>query len=189
MDQNEGFGIPEMLDVLKPNFIKDALDKSAAIPIAEETPEQRMARLQHLADLQIGRETDAEIIERLVAEARAKRAAELLPMDTAGFPADYDRVEIYEGQGEHDLPYVPLTLNGYCIKAPRGVEVILPHVFVTECLDHAIETRVTQSKGGLTLRSAHRFPYRAVGKATPDEYKAYQKQQKELATQQLAAAA
>ena len=170
MDQNEGFGIP-------------------AIPVANETPDQRMARLQHLADLQIGAETDAEIVERLVAEARAKRAAELLPMDTAGFPADYDRIEIYEGQGEHDLTYVPLTLDGFCIKAPRGAEIIVPHVFVTECLDHAIETRVLQRPGGLVMRSANRFPYKMLGKATPEEYHAYQKEQKALASQQLAAAA
>lgn len=172
MDQNDGFGIPEV----------------NAAP-ASETPEQRMARLQHLADLQIGKETDAEIVERLVAEARAKRAAELLPVDTAGFPADYDRIEIYEGQGEYDLAYVPLSINGFCIKAPRGVEIILPHIFVTDVLDQAVETRVTQRAGGLVLRSSHRFPYRVIGKATPEEYKKYQAEQKALATQQLAAAA
>ena len=174
MEQNEGFGIPE---------------------VAGETPEQRMARLQHLADLKIGEETDAEIVERLVAEARSKRAAALLPVDTAGFPEDYDRIEVYEGSGEHDLAYAPLSINGFCIKVPRGVEVILPHVFVTECLDHAIETKVIPVKNaagapvGIRLRSSHRFPYRAIGKATTEEYKAYQKQQKELVTQQLAAAA
>ena len=173
IEANEGFGIPE----------------AAAIPVVDETPEQRLARLQALADLQIGKESDAEIIERLVAEARAKRAAELLPMDTAGFPADYDRIEIYEGQGEHDLAYVPLSINGFCIKCPRGVEIILPHVFVTECLDHAVETRVTQTKSGLILRSSHRFPYRQMGKATPEEYREYQIEQKKLVAQQLMAAA
>ena len=165
---NEGFGIPE--------------------PVAE-TEDQRMARLQHLADIQIGEESDAEIVERLVAEARAKRAAELLPTDTSGFPADYDRVEIFEGQGEHDIAYAPLSINGFAIKAPRGLPIILPHVFVTECLDHAIETHVTQTKTGLILRSSHRFPYRVIGKATADEYKAYQKEQRDLAARQLAAAA
>lgn len=173
MEQNEGFGIPEV----------------AAIPVVDETPEQRMSRLQALADLQIGKESDAEIIERLVAEARARRAAELLPMDTAGFPAVYDRIEIYEGQGEHDLAYVPLSINGFCIKAPRGVEIILPHIFVTDVLDQAIETRVTQRVGGLVLRSSHRFPYRVIGSATPDEYRAYQIEQKNLVATQLAAAA
>lgn len=169
---NSGFGIPE-----------------APVQNATETPDQRLARLQHLADLAIVQETDAEIVERLVAEARAKRAAELLPVDTAGFPADYDRVELYEGQGVNDLAYVPLSIGGFCIKTPRGQEVILPHVFVSECLDHAIETRVIQSKGGLIMRSSHRFPYKFLGKATPEEYKAYQKEQKDLAAQQLAAAA
>ena len=167
---NDGFGLP-------------------AIPVVDETPDQRMARLQHLADLQIGAETDAEIVERLVAEARAERAAKLLPMDTAGFPADYDHIELYEGQGEHDLAYVPLTIGGYCIKAPRGVPIILPHVFVTECLDHAIETRCIQRPGGLVLRSTVRFPYKALGKATQEEYQKFQKEQKALAMQQLAAAA
>src|SRR3990167_1740996 len=168
---NSGFGIPE-----------------AAVSVAE-TEEQRMARLQHLADLQIGRESDAEIVERLVAEARAKRAAELLPTDTTGFPADYDRLEIFAGQGEHDQAYVPLSIGGFCIKAPRGEEILLPHIFVTECLDHAIETHVMQRKDGLVMRSAHRFPYRVVGKATPEEYKAYRVEQKALAAKQLAAAA
>ena len=179
MDEtNQGFGIPEVV-----------------VAPAAETPEQRMARLQHLADIQIGKETDAEIIERLVAEARAKRAAELLPMDTGGFPAEYDRVEIYEGSGENDLQYVPLTLNGFCIKAPRGTEIILPHVFVTECLDHAIETKVIPVKNasgvsiGIRLKSANRFPYRFIRKATPAEYQVFQKEQKELVAQQLAAAA
>jgi hypothetical protein len=170
---NDGFGIPEV----------------AAIPVVGETQDERMARLQVLADLQIGKESDAEIVERLVAEARAKRAAEMLPTDTAGFPADYDKIEIHEGQGEHDMTYVPLGIGGFVIKAPRGVDIIVPHAFVTECLDHAIETLVTQNKNGLILRNVKRFPYMFKGKATPEEYKQYQAEQKALAAQQLAAAA
>ena len=172
---NEGFGVPELEDVTR-------------VP-APENEEQRMARLQQLADLAIAKESDAEIIARLVAEARAKRAAELLPTDTAGFPADYDWVEIAEGQGEHDISYAPLGIGGFVIKVPRGKKWILPHIFVTECLDHAIETIVTQNKNGLTLRSVRRFPYQTFGKATPEDYKAQQIEQKALAAQQLAAAA
>lgn len=160
-----------------------------------ETPDERMARLQQLADLAIGQESDAEIVERLVAEARAKRAAALLPMDTAGFPAEYVKVKLFEGSGENDLTYVPLSLNGFCIKVPRGADVILPKVFVTECLDHAVETKVTPIRdrngvsSGYSLRSAHRFPYSVIGAATPEEYQTFQREQRALATQQLQAAA
>src|SRR5690242_3153621 len=102
-DANNEFGIPEVKKV--------------------ETPEERMARLQALADLKIGEETDAEVVARLVEEARARRRAETqLPMDTAGFPAEYDKVLIYPGTQEHDLSYVPLGLGGFVIKAPRDAE-------------------------------------------------------------------
>lgn len=182
---NSTFGVPGATEDKKPGMTVD-------VERREETPEERMARLRQLADIKIGEETDAEIIERLVAEAREKRQAErlnILPVDTAGFPEDYDKIEIYEGKDEHDLSYVPLSIGGFCIKAPRGVPIIIPHAFVTECLDHAVQTRVTQSKGGLILRSSHRFPYQFLGKATTEEYKAYQKEQKDLAASQLAAAA
>lgn len=165
-EMNNGFGIPE-----------------TPAPVAE-TDEERLARLQRLADLAIAQESDAEVVQRLVAEARAKRAAELLPTDTTGFPEDYDKIEIAEGQGEHDASYVPLNLGGFVIQAPRGIDIIVPHVMVTECLDHAIETIVTQHKDGLRMRNVRRFPYQFKGKATPAEYKAYQAEQKRLITQQ-----
>lgn len=186
---NNDFGIPG------PAGTATVPPPVAAVTVGE-TPEQRMARLQALADIAIGQESDAEIVERLVAEARAARAAKLLPTDTAGFPADYDRIVIYPGRDENDLSYVPLSINGFCIKAPRDVEIILPHIFVTECLDHAVETKVTQAKdrsgqltGGLILRSAHRFPYQFKGKATPEEYKAYQQSQRAQFEHEMMAAA
>lgn len=171
MDEaNEGFGIPEA-------------------PKKPETQEERLARLQALADLKIGEESDAEIVERLVKEARARRQEEEFPKDTSGFPAEYDKVMIYASTQEYDLPYVPLGINGFVIKAPRDREIIMPHVFVSECLEHAVETSVTQAKGGLVLRSRHRFPYKFIGKATKDEYEAFQAKEREQAARELAQAA
>lgn len=167
--QNQDFGIPQVA--------------------VTETPAERLARLQAQAEAIIAQETDAEVVERMVAEARAKRAAELLPVDTAGFPKDYVRVVIFKGSQKFDLSYVPLGIGGFVIKVPRGEEVILPKCFVTECLEHAIEEVTVQSEGGLITRPAHRFPYNLKGAATEDEYKAYQQSQRELVTKQQRAVA
>jgi hypothetical protein len=173
---NEAFGIP-----------------MAMAPVAQigmvETPEQRMARLRALAQAEIDKETDAEVVARMVAEERAKRADELLPKDTSGWPADYDKIEIAMGPNKNDPLHVPLGLNGFTIKAPRGKEIIVPHIFVTECLDHAIEEITVQSQGGLITRPQRRFPYQFLGKATPEEYKTFVTEQKALAERQMVAAA
>lgn len=171
-DENKDFGLPPV----------EAGTKG-------ETPEQRLARLQLLADAAISQETDDEVVQRMVAAARAKRAEELLPKDTSGFPKDYVRVVIFKGRDKFDLSYVPLGINGFVIKVPRGEDVILPRCFVTECLEHAIEEVTVQSQGGLITRPAHRFPYNEKGPATEDEYKEYQTQQRELAQKQRMAAA
>lgn len=149
-----------------------------------EASEARMARLRALAAIEINKESDAEIVARMVAEERAKRAEALLPKDTSGWPAEYDRINIFKGPQKFDKAYVELGINGYTIKAPRGTDIILPRVFVTECLDHAIEEVTTQSQGGLITRPVHRFPYQKLGEASPAEYKAFQDEQKALAAQQ-----
>lgn len=153
---------------------------TAGVAPAEST-EERMARLRALAQVEINKETDDEIVAKMVAEERARRAQELLPIDTTGFPADYDKINIYKGREKQDKAYVELGLDGYTIKAPRGREIILPHVFVSECLDHAVEEITTQSEGGLITQPAHRFPYQFIGKATPAEYKEFQIQERALA--------
>lgn len=159
------------------------------LPPVTETSDQRLIRLQKQAEALIAQETDAEVVERMVAEARAKRAAAELPQDTDGFPKEYVRVVIFKGSQKFDLSYVPLGINGFVIKCPRGEEVILPKCFVTECLEHAIEEVTVQSQGGLITRPAHRFPYSLKGPATPEEYKAFQDQQRELHSRQTMAAA
>ena len=169
---NEGFGV-----VLPGSMNADLAPKPAEA--APESLDVRMARLKALADVEIQKESDAEIVKQMVAEDRAKRAAALLPVDTSGWPAEYLKVNIFKGPNKFDLSYVPLGLNGYTIKVPRGVDVILPKIFVDECLEHAIEEITVQSQGGLITQPRHRFPYTVKGTATAEEYKEYQAQQKE----------
>lgn len=159
-----------------------------AAQAAPETHEQRMARLQAAADAIINKETDEEIVKRLVEEARQRKLDELLPKDSSGFPKDYVKVVIFKGREKNDLAYVPLGINGFVIKVPRGEEVILPKVFVTECLEGAIEEITVQSQGGLVTRPAHRFPYNVKGPATPDEYEAFKAAERAKAEKQTAAA-
>ena len=168
-DANTGFGIPDAM-------------------IVDETPEQRAARLQARANMVAQAEADDEAIAKIVAEARAKRIDAAMPKDTAGFDADYDKLEIFAGQGEHDLAYVPLGINGFVLKVPRGEEVIIPHAF-TEVLAHAVEEVTIKRQGGIVTRPAHAFPYNVKGKATADEYKAYQAKQRQKAERQIAQAA
>lgn len=185
MESGNEFGIPE---AAKPDFL------ASAVAPAVESEADRALRLRAQADAMVRKETDDEMLHRFLLEARAKRdGVELppdetvFPLDTQGFPKEYDWIEIYEGQGEHEIAYVPLSINGFCIKAPRGVPICIPHIFVTECLDHAIGEREVKRQGGLVTRPVHRFPYRMVGKATTEEYQAYIAGQRELASRQLAA--
>lgn len=158
----------------------------AAVP---ETEEQRVARLRAVAEAEVARESDEQLLARLKAEARNRRAMNSdasIPTDTQGFPADYVRVEIFKGPNKQDPAYVPLGINGFVIKVPRGEEVILPRVFMTECLEHAIEDVTVQSQGGLITRPVHRFPFMMRGPATPDEYRAYQQSQRDKAARETA---
>ena len=174
MKQNANFGLPPEV-------------------VADETPEQRAARIKARAEALAFTEAEEEEVQRLVADARAKRAAAnlppdetRLPVDTQGFPADYDKIVIFKGQSKNDLAYVPIGINGFVIKAPRGETIIIPHVF-TEVLEHAVEEVTVQSQGGLITRPAHRFPYQIQGKATPEEYQAYMQGQRAKAQMQEAA--
>jgi len=173
-----------------------------ATAAVEETDAERVARLRAKAELQAAQEFDEDAVyAKLLADARDKRQAGILnpevdlPADTSALPADYDRINIFRGGAKQDLNYVPLSLNGLVIKVPRGVDVILPHAFVADCLDLCIEDTTTpafDARGnlsGVEIRPAHRFPYSFKGKATPDEYRAFQVQQKDKAQRETALAA
>lgn len=164
-------------------------------PVKASEPQDEKARVAALrakAEAQAAAEFDEDaVFAKMLAEARAKRAAELLkePVefaeDTQGFPQDYDVVYIYPGANEKDPTYVPLGINGFVIKAPRDREIIVPHIFVTECLDHAIEEKtepIVDDAGrqrGVRLRPVPRFQYRFIRKASTEEYQAFQQQQRE----------
>jgi len=169
-------------------------------PEAEVKPQDektRIADLRAKAEAQAATEfNDDAVYEKLLVAARAQHMRKLLPenevvlaTDTSALPEEYDRVEIAVGRDANDLSYVPLGLDGLVIKAPRGVPIILPHLFVTECLDHAIEEVTIRSQGGLVTRPARRFPYTSQGKATKEEYQAYQAQQREQYRRDMAQAA
>ena len=171
-------------------------NEAFATPAVEETDAERIARLRAKAELQAAQEFDEDaVFAKLLADARDKRMKVIsgeeveLPTDTRGFPEDYDKIKIFRGQDKQSLNYVPLSLNGLVIKVPRDREVILPHAFVVDCLDLAIEEITTSSQGGYTFRPAHRFPYNFIGKATKEEYQAFQQQEKDLAFRENAARA
>lgn len=157
------------------------------IPAEQESPEQRAARIQREAERLIAAEVEQEEIARLVADARAKRAGANLPTDTEGFRKEYVYVTVFEGSQAFDLPYVPLGINGFVIKVPRGQEVILPKEFVTQCLQNAIQEVTVRSQGGLITRPVHRFPFNVRGEATEEAYRAFQASQKRLASEQMMA--
>lgn len=168
-----------------------------AAPQVEETEADRLARLRAKAALQAEAEFDEDaVFAQMLAEERAKRLAKLsgdaeveLATDTRGFPPDYDVINIFRGQGKQDLPYVPLSLNGLVLKVPRGEDVIIPHAFVVDVLNLCVEDITVKSQGGYVTRPAHRFPYNFIRKATPEEYKAYQDEQKLKAQRETAQAA
>ena len=168
-------------------------------PEGENKPvdeKQRIADLRAKAEAQAAAEFDEDaVFAKLLAEARARRSAALtkdeveLPTNTDALPEEYDRINIYRGAGKQDLSYAPLGLDGLFFKVPRGEDVILPHIVVTECLDHAVEDVTIKSQGGIVFRPTQRFPYQFKGKATKAEYQEYQKQQREKARWELAQAA
>ena len=178
-EQNASFGIPD------------------AAPSDAESPEARITRLRAKAALQAAAEFDEDAVyAQLLADARADNLKKLVadkgvefPLDTAGFVEDYDKINIYPSADPQSKGYVELGKNGFVIKVPRDTDVIIPHEFVVDVLDTTVETSVTQSKDGLILRNAKRFPYMFQGKATTAEYKAFQLAQKDKAQRQIAQAA
>ena len=161
-----------------------------------ETDAERVARLRIKAQLQAAQEFDEDAVyAKLLAEERERRMRVIsgdeveLPTDTRGMPDDYDWVEIFRGQSKQDLPYVPLSLGGLVIKVPRGRKVILPHAFVEDCLDLCVEDVTVVSQGGYTTRPSHCYPYSFKGKATREEYTAFQEREKAQAQRELAVAA
>lgn len=157
------------------------------LPPVQETEEQRLERIRAKAAAVVAAETDEVLLKRMIAEERAKAT----PVSPAGqgFPDEYSRVIIDQGDLKQDDEFVPLGINGFVIKVPRGVEVILPHCFVTEVLERAIEEKTVKSYGGYVTRPAHRFHWKVLGKATAAEYKAYIESQKNKAQRELAQAA
>jgi hypothetical protein len=136
------------------------------------TPAEEIAALR----LQLA-EANAKL---LVKDADVAEAAEGTgPMDSQGFPKKYLKLEIFAGRDAQDLNYVPLGINGYVVKVTRGKEVILPSVFVTECLALCVEDITTQSEGGLVTRPSLRFPYTVRGEATEAEYQEFRAKMRE----------
>lgn len=156
-----------------------------------ETEDERIARLRALAQQEVEKESETAMLARFKAEARAARAiadGSVRVTDTNNFPEDYDRVEIFAGRSKYDQPFVPLGIAGFVIKVPRGEEVIIPSCF-TEVLAHAVEEVTVQSQGGLVTRPSVLYPYAVKGKATKEEYKAYQAEQKRKLEMQRSAQA
>lgn len=154
--------------------------------VADETQEQREARLRAQARRELQAESDAAMLARFKLEERV--ALDPVALDTQGFPAEYVKVEIFRGQNKFDPEYVPLGINGFVIKAPRGEPLIIPRVFLA-CLENAVEEVTIKSQGGLITRPAHRFPYMVRGDASIGEYKAFQAEQRAKLNQQKAAVA
>jgi len=186
---NDGFGLPpaeEAQAALASLDAKKPLDDKA-----------RLAALREKARAQAAKEFDDDaVFAKLLAEERAKRSEELLrgegvniPVNTQGFPEEYVKIHIFASSNKDDPQYVPLGIGGFVIRAPRDEDIIVPRVFVTECLDHAIEEKTVKFQGGLVTRPVHRFPYQNKGAATKAEYQAYIAQQREKAQRQLALAA
>ena len=157
-------------------------------PVSEkpvvETEDQRIARLRAKAVATVNAETDEAVLKRLIAEERA-RVAPKAP-DAQGFAPEYSRIVISPGQNKTDQDFVPLGINGYIIKVPRGKEVIIPTCFITECLERAVEEATVSSNQGYITRPNHRFHWQVKGTATAEEYETFRKGQQELMRRDLA---
>lgn len=152
-----------------------------------EAPQDREATLRAKALAAVAAEaSDEELLEKFKAEAREQRNAVLREeaieqtgggegvgdLSAQGFPNKYHKLQIFKGSDKKDLSYVPISVNGYAIKVPRGRVVILPSVF-TDTLNNAVTEVTTKSEGGYETEPAHRFPFQLIGEATEAEYKAF----------------
>lgn len=165
---------------------KEGVNSEFGLPPVQETEEQRLERIRAKAAEIVAKETDDVLLKRMIAEERAK----VMPVSPAGqgFPDKYSRVVVYQGSNKQDQDFVPLGINGYTIKVPRGVEVILPTCFITECLERAVEEVTVKSYGGYVTRPSHRFQWKVISEATAEEYKAYLETQRAKAQRELAPA-
>jgi len=123
----------------------------------------------------------------MIAEERAKIAP--ASPDGQGFAQRYSKVIIYKGLDKRDQDFVPLGINGYVIKVPRGEEVILPHVFITDVLERAVEEVTVSSQNGYVTRPAHRFQWKVIGLASVEEYQKFLESQRNKAQREIAQAA
>lgn len=191
MEQNDAFGLPPLNEA-----------PAKAVKPAEESAADKVARLRAKAEAQAAAEFNEDAVyAKLLAEARDTRTKILtgeqveLPTDTRGLPEDYDVIRISRGQNKDDPLYVPLSLNGLCIRVPRGRDVIIPHVFVVDCLDQCVETLTTPKidamgrLSGFEVRDVERYPYNFKRKATKAEYEAFQAQERETLQRETARAA
>lgn len=167
--------------------MNEGTNEDFGLPPAVETEEQRLARLRAKAAAAVAVETDEAILKRMITEERAKVAPS--SPDGQGFAPVYSKVIVYQGDNKQDQSFVPLGINGFVIKVPRGEEVIIPHCFVTECLERAVAEVTVQSYGGYTTRPAHRFQYKVVGPATTEEYRAFLEKQRAKAEREIAQSA
>lgn len=183
---NNDFGLPPLED-----------EKPVEQAVLDERA--RLAALRAKAEAQAAAEFDEDaVFAKMLADARARRSTALLsaangeaeiPTDTQGFPAEYVKIRIFPSPHSDDSKFVALGIGGFVIKAPRDEDIIVPRVFVTECLDHAVEEKTVKSQGGLVTRPVHRFPYQNLGPVSIEEYRVYQAEQRAKAAQQLAQAA
>lgn len=166
---------------------KEGVNSEFGLPQVQETAEQRIERIRAKAAQVASAEADEILLKQMLAEERAK-IAPVSPVGR-GFSDEYSRVIIDQGNDKRDQTFVPLGINGYIIKVPRGEEVIIPTAFITECLEQAVEEITVKSQGGYTTRPAHRFHWRVISVASAAEYKAYIEAQKAKAQREIAQAA
>ena len=162
---NEKFGVPADVEA--------RLRAQAEAEVAASVDEAALLA-------QFKEEARAAIEAKLRVQATDSEATKQLPMDAHGFPKKYFKINVYKGQGKHDLQRVPVGVNGYVWQLERGVDVIVPSV-VVDGLNEAITEVTIESHGGLVTRPAHRFPYQLLGEATEAEYKAFVEANREQA--------
>lgn len=148
--QNDAFGIPETVQA----------------PAKQETADQMRARIRAEVEAEVRAEA-AVLVEPAVNDT----------LDSLGFPKKYVRLTVFEGNREHDSPHMTVSVNGYGFLIQRGKEVIVPHA-VQVVLEGAVEGVTRQTKDGLSIRPAHRFPFTIHGEATEEEYLAFRNKMK-----------
>ena len=135
-------------------------------PAKQETADQMRARIRAEVEAEVRAET-AVLVEPAADDN----------IDNLGFPKKYVRLTVFEGNREHDMPHMTVSVNGYGFLIQRGKEVVVPQA-VQIVLEGAIEGVTRQTKDGLVIRPAHRFPFTIHGEATEAEYLAFRNKMK-----------